>query len=185
MKSPFRGILIGLPISLAIWACGFYAARAGLDVPPAAPDTAAIAAQAAAQVQQSMPGAATSAPPGTATDSIIGTSPLFARADHTHATSVQRVRMTVSPAGQPVRWTFVKPYDAGVVPVVTCTAQNVSGATRPFVVNTVGDPTATYADLIVFQAAQPTVALLNISLTLFGTAPTGTIVNCQAAKPTQ
>lgn len=93
--------------------------------------------------------------------------------------------MQISPAGQPVRWTFAKPYDAGVVPVVVCTAENVSGATRPFVVNTISAPTNVYADIIVFQAAQPTVSLLGASVTLFGSASTGTLVNCQAAKPTQ
>lgn len=179
MGTPFRGLVIGTPIALAIWAAGFYAARAGLDVPPAVPEMSGFIAK------SDMPGAATAAPPATDVGGTAGTSMSYARADHTHATSVQRVRMTVSPAGQPVRWTFIKPYDASVVPVVTCTAQNVSGATRPFVVNTVGDPTATYADLVVFQATAPNLSLGNLSLTLFGSAPSGTTVNCQAAKPTQ
>lgn len=176
-----RGILIGLPLSAALWlgALGVIRAFAGLDVPPAMPDMSGFIAK------SDMPGAASVAPPATDIGGAAGTSMNYARADHTHATSVQRMRMTVSPAGQPVRWTFVRPYDPGVVPVVTCTAQNVSGATRPFVVNTVGDPAPTYADLVVFQAAQPTIALLGISLTLFSAAPSGTIVNCQAAKPTQ
>ncbi|GAB6842373.1 hypothetical protein HNR00_003581 [Methylorubrum rhodinum] len=132
-----------------------------------------------------MPAPATSAPPATGTDSVEGSSVRYARADHTHATSVQRARMTVAPAGQPVRWTFAKPYEAGITPVVTCTAQNVASATRPYVVNTVGDPTATYADLVVYQATAPNLSIGNLSLTLFGPAPSGTTVNCQAAKPTQ
>jgi hypothetical protein len=155
-------------------------------VTPPAPDLSAYAtAQSVTAIQSQMPAAGSTAPPPTATDSITGTSPAYARADHTHATSVQRATMTISPAGQPVRWTFAKPYDAGVAPVVTCTAQNAAGATRPFVVNLVGDATNTYVDLIVFQAAQPTISLLGASVTLFGSASSGTKVGCQAAKPTQ
>jgi hypothetical protein len=148
-------------------------------------DMSSVVAAAVAAATAVVPQPATTTPPATAIDSILGASPLYARADHTHATSVQRTRMQISPAGQPVRWTFAKPYDAGVVPVVVCTAENVSGATRPFVVNTISAPTNVYADIIVFQAAQPTVSLLGASVTLFGSASTGTLVNCQAAKPTQ
>ncbi len=81
MGSPIRGILIGVPVSLALWGCGFYAARAGLDVPPAPPpDMAAIAAQAAAQVQQMVPAPSMQTPPPAALDSVQGTGTTYARA---------------------------------------------------------------------------------------------------------
>ena len=163
----------------ALLALVVFPALAGLDVPPAAVDTSTFAAK------TDLPVAGTNLPPATAIDSATGTGVAYARADHTHATSVQRMRFQVSPSGQPVRWTFGKPYDAGIVPVVVCTAENTQTATRPFVVNTVSVPTNTYVDLIVFQAAQPTVSLLGASVTLFGAASNGTLVNCQAAKPTQ
>ena len=150
-----------------------------VDTPPAIVQIVQDAIQAA------MPKAATVTPPPTDVGGAQGSSEAYARADHTHATSVQRRRWSISVAGQPNEWIFSKPYDAGVVPVVTCTAENVSGATRPFVVNTVGTPTNLSVKVAVFQAAQPTVSIIGINLTLFGNAAVGTTVNCQAAKPTQ
>lgn len=159
-------------------------AVAGLDVPPAPLDVSGFAQK------SDLPSPGTVAPPGVAVDGALGSGQQYALANHTHATSVQRARMSVSPAGQPVRWTFAKPYDAGVVPVVVCTAQSTAGATLPYVVNTVGDPTNTYADLIVFRAQTQTlggtlVSIAGTTVNLFATAPSGTTVNCQAARATQ
>jgi hypothetical protein len=167
------GLCVGLLASAAL-------AQGVIVYPPTPPDLSGYAAK------TDMPQPATVPPPGVQVDGATGsTTAQYALANHTHATSVQRTRMTISPAGQPVRWTFAKPYDAGVVPVVVCTAENVAGATRPFVVNTVGAPTNAYTDLIVFQASVPNLSIGNLSLTLFGSAASGTLVNCQAAKPTQ
>lgn len=160
-------------------------AYAGYAAGPMAPGQYATPDQVQNAIQAAQPQPSAVSPPPTGNDSATGSATAYARADHTHATSVQRTAMTVSPTGQPVRWTFVKPYDTGIVPVVVCTAQNTASATRPFVVNVVGDPTNTYADIIVFQAAQPTISLLGASVTLFAQAGSGTKVNCQAAKPTQ
>lgn len=137
-----------------------------------------------------LPAPATVTPPGTAVNSALGSAVQYARADHTHATSVQRARMAITPVGQPVRWTFAKPYDPGTVPVVTCTAQNTPGAALPFVVNTSGDPTATYADIVIYRnttqvLATTLTALPGTTISVFAAAPVGTVVNCQAAKATQ
>ena len=159
-----------------------------VDSPPAivspAPDLSGYAKKG------DLPGAATAAPPATDVGGAAGASPLYARADHTHATSVQRARLTISAAGIAARWTFAKPYDAGTVPVVTCTAQNAAGAGLPFVVNTQGNPTNTYADIIVFRTQTQTLggtllAISGVTISLFAPAPAGTIANCQAAKATQ
>lgn len=176
-----------LPVTFCLVGCP---ALAGLDVPPAAPDMAVIIARVEAMVRQEVPSAATIAPPGTATDSTTGTSPAYARADHTHATSVQRARFQVATAGTPMEWIFAKPYDEGVVPVVTCTAQAAANPTQPFVVNTVDAPTNTKASIIVFRAQTQTLtgtllSLGPVAINLFAPAPAGTVVNCQAAKPTQ
>lgn len=161
-------------------------ALAGLDVPPAPTAPAASPDLSNYARKTDLPTAADTMPPATDVGGATGAASKYARADHTHATSVQRRRWSITVAGQPNEWVFAKPYDPGVVPVVTCTAENVSGATRPFVVNTIGAPTATSVKVAVFQATEPTIGLGQaLKLTLFGNAGAGTTVNCQAAKPTQ
>jgi hypothetical protein len=164
---------------LAGWCMAAWGQASSLFAPLTTADAAAV-----------MPAPATSAPPPTGTDSVEGSSVRYARADHTHATSVQRARLQVPTAGTAMEWTFAKPYDAGVVPVVTCTAQAGTNPTQPFVVNTVEAPTATKATIIVFRAQTQTLggtllAIAGVTINLFAPAPTGTWVNCQAAKPTQ
>ena len=152
-----------------------------VDTPPAVIQVVRDAVAAA------MPKPATSMPPGVGVDGATGTDTTqYALANHTHATSVQRFRMSLSATGTAARWTFAKPYDPGVVPVVNCTPQITSGGAPAAVANIVGSPTNTYVDVAVFNA-QPTVGVLGISVTVtpFAFAPKDTVVNCQAGKPTQ
>ncbi len=147
-----------------------------------------------AAMRLSVPQPATASPPGVAADGVIGASSTqYARADHTHATSVQRANLIIAAAGQPVRWTFAKPYDTGAVPVVVCTARIASGSALPFTVNTVGAPTATYVDLVAYRVQSQVITLsaltaaatAGLSINPFSAAPSGTAVDCVAGKPTQ
>ncbi|MGE7415451.1 hypothetical protein [Methylobacterium tarhaniae] len=174
-------------------AFGAVAARAGLDVPPA-PAPAPVPDMSAFARKSDIPTAGDAVPPGVSVDGAPGSSSTqYARADHTHQTSVQRAMMTLATTGQVARWTFAKPYDAGVVPIVVCTARIASGSALPFTVNTVGAPTSTYVDLVVYRvqsqvitlSALTTAALAGISVNPTAAAPVGTTVDCVAGKPTQ
>lgn len=185
MKS--RHLALGLAgvVSGTLVALGVVAARAGLDV---APDMSGYARK------SDLPTAGDTMPPGVSVDGAPGSSSTqYARADHTHQTSVQRAMMTLTTAGQATRWTFAKPYDAGVIPVVVCTARVATANTLPFTVNTVGSPTSTYVDVIVNRVQSQVITLsaltaaatAGLSLNPFSAAPAGTTVDCVAGKPTQ
>jgi hypothetical protein len=135
-----------------------------------------------------IPSPASAAPPGIGVSSALGTtSTQFARADHTHASSVQRKRVTTTSGGT-FTWTFSPAYDAGVVPVVTYGVENTTSATQPFVVNIMGTPTNTSVTFKVFQAQASTLggtltAILGAVVAPFTTATTVSL-HCWAAAPT-
>jgi hypothetical protein len=175
-------------IAIAIFAAWAGAASAGgvsAPSPPAALDLSGYARKV------DVPVPASSVPPGVAVDGAMGTDVTqYALANHTHATSVQRVRLSVAQSGATIRWTFAKSYDPGTIPIVTCTAQNSLGATQPYVVNLIGSATNTYVDVAAWRAQTQTlggtlVAIAGVTINLFASAPAGIVVNCQAAKPTQ
>lgn len=151
---------------------------------------AAEALRTATAIAAAQPQPATAMPPGVGVGGAVGTSTRYALENHTHATSVQRAKLVVATAGTAVRWTFPKPYADGVVPVCTATAEIAAGATQPVVVNVVGTPTNAYVDFIVFRAQTQTLgatllAVAGTVINAFGSAPTGVVLDCQAALPTQ
>lgn len=111
-------------------------ASARLDAVPAPVDTAAIAATAAATVQQALPQPSSSMPPATNLDGVQGTSTQYARADHTHAVRVQRVARTTASDGT-LTWVFARPIvvPAGDVPPL---AYMVEDTGSPVVVQVTG-----------------------------------------------
>lgn len=189
MGSPFRGLVIGTPIALALWGFGFYAARAGLDVPPAMPDLSGYAAK------TDMPAPASATPPATALDGQPGTAVAYARADHTHAARVQRTVVTTAADGT-YTWTFARPIvvTAGKTPPISYMVED-NGS--PVVVQVTGRTmtsdgtndthTAVTVKAQRSRALPATLISLGalISFDIFGIPASGTKVNLWAADPTQ
>ena len=151
-------------------------------------DLAAAMAANLAAMQASIPSVpvpASTAPPGVGVSGAPGSQASYARADHTHASSVQRARIPVTAAQ--VTWNYTNPYS--VVPIVTCTVENPANATQPYVAVLVGTPTLTSATFAVYKA-QPTTlgatltALLGAIINPFASVPSGVNLNCWAALPT-
>lgn len=134
-----------------------------------------------------IPAPATTAPPGIGVTGAVGpTSGAFARADHTHASSVQRKRLTTTDTTGMITWTYTTPY--AVPPIVTATVENATNATQPLILTLVGQPTTTQAVFKLQQAQQnsQTVSLglsLNLPFAAAG-APIGTAIHVWAALPT-
>jgi hypothetical protein len=97
----------------------------------AAGDLAATAHANIATVVETVPLPADAQPPSVEQTSRMGAATRrFARADHTHASSVQaqRVELTFDAAGL-AYWTFPTAYPTGTVPVIEVTAETPAGAT--------------------------------------------------------
>lgn len=170
-------------------------AGTNMTLMPAA-EVSAIAAAAAQQaVADAVPKPATATPPATALDGIKGTSPEYARADHTHAARVQRTVLTTAADGT-ATWTFSRPIAvaSGKLPPV---AYMVEDTGSPVVVQVVGrvmtsDGTTDTHTAVSIKAQRsqflPGVllslsALLNFNV--FGGPVSGVRVNIWAADPTQ
>ena len=131
--------------------------------------------------------AATAAPPGVGKDNKEGQAAQYARADHTHATSVQRRIITIQSGGT-ATWEFTKAY--AVPPVVTYGIENVTGAPLPYVVNIVSAPSATSVTFQAYKAKTTTLgsslaALLGAIVSPFEPAPANLKLHCWAALPTE
>lgn len=128
-----------------------------------------------------------------ATTGIVGTSGAAARADHTHASSVQRQRVTITlngSTGQGV-WTFPAAYAAGIVPVVETTVETPSGANYVLDAKIVaGSVSNTGCTVQVNKFNQsitlPSLAtqLLGLTIGLFSAQTGSAVVHCWAAVPT-
>lgn len=189
MGSPFRGLVIGTPIALALWAAGFYAARAGLDVAPAMPDMSGYASKA------DMPAPSGATPPATALDGQPGTAVTYARADHTHAARVQRTVVTTAADGT-YTWVFARPIvvPTGKAPPISyMVEENGSPAVVQVTGRTMTSDGVSDTHTSVTVKAQRSRALpatllsltALISFDVFGIPASGTKVNLWAADPTQ
>ena len=141
-----------------------------------------------AKLQALIPPAAKTPPPGINVAGAVGeTSSSFARADHTHASSVQRERIQVL-SGNTITWTYPKPYNTP--PNITYGVENTSGAALPYIANIVGQPGLNSVTLQVFKAQTTTLggaltALLGLVISPFTTnSVTGIYVHVMAALPT-
>jgi hypothetical protein len=131
-------------------------------------------------------------PPGvTPVTGAVGSSTDFARADHTHKTSVQKSRITVSTAGTStgsvVTWVYPSPFPAGTIPICTCTPVSTGSASQAYIANVVqGSETNSQCQFIVFRTQTQTIVggLANVVMNLLVPAPAGVVLNCQAALPT-
>jgi hypothetical protein len=150
-----------------------------------------------ALLTQGVPQPATAMPPATALDSGKGTSPRYAREDHTHAARVQRTVMTTAADGT-VTWVFARPIvcAAGKVPPITYMVEDtgtpvvVQIISRAFTNDPVaGTDTHTAVSIKAQRSRTLPATLLSlaalINFDLFGAAAGATKVNLFAADPTQ
>lgn len=139
------------------------------------------------------PGSAT--PPATALDGSKGTSPDYARADHTHAARVQRTVLTTATDGT-ATWTYARPIVVpfGKIPPVTYMVEDtgtpvvVQITTRAFTTDGTTD-THTAVSIKAQRSRVLPATLISlaslISFDVFGMLAGGTKVNLFAADPTQ
>lgn len=144
------------------------------------------AAAVEAMVAGQMPQPATAAPPPVQQDSAKGGAPRYALEDHTHESRLQarRLQLTFDANGE-ATYTFTKPYDAGVVPIVQVTAENVRGAAFRYDA-TVRQGSTTNITATIMLTKTPrtlTVSLLGAVLNVF-TSPADTVwINIMSRAP--
>lgn len=147
-----------------------------------------------AAMQASIPTAAQAMPPGVGVGGAKGSqTTAYALADHTHASSVQRQRVTVALAGSSGRfaWTFPASYPVGSIPVVGATVETPDAASYTYDAKVLaGSVTNTGCVIVVNKLNQAVTlpglatALLGFVVNVFGPA-TGTVtVHVSAAKDT-
>lgn len=133
-----------------------------------------------------IPQPATSAPPPVQVDSAQGSMPRFAREDHTHESRLQARRIQVTPdANGRYVYTFPKPYDTNVKPVVNATAETPTGVTYRNDVSLLENSTSnTQVTLVITRLAQnQTIGVLGAVLTLFQPVTTPVWVNIMSRAP--
>lgn len=165
-------------------------ALAAMDSPPSPmPDMSGYA------TKSQMPQASSATPPAAALDGAQGSSPLYARADHTHAARVQRTVLTTAGDGT-AKWTFARPIAvaAGKLPAI---AYMVEDTGTPVVVQVVGremtgdGSTDTHTSVSIkaqrSRALPATILALSslVAFDVFGGPVSGVKVNLWAADPTQ
>lgn len=144
-----------------------------------------------------IPQPAATTPPATSLDSSKGSSPDYARADHTHAARVQRTVMTTAADGT-VTWTFARPIVCapGKLPPIS---NMVEDSGSPVVVQitgraftsdaTAGTDTHTAVTIKAQRSQFLPSTLVSLSVLLnfnvFGASASGVKVNLWAADPTQ
>lgn len=148
-------------------------------------------ASALAAVAATVPAPADSAPPPVQIDSLKGSATRFAREDHTHESRLQARRMQVTPNAQGrYVYTFPKAYPAGVVPIVSATAETPAAATYRNDVSILEGATTNTQTTIIITRTQQTqtlagtlTALLGSVLTLFVPVTTAVYINVMSRAP--
>lgn len=130
----------------------------------------------------SIPQPATAAPPSVADSSVLGTSSLYALANHTHASKVRKIRMQTAADGS-LTWTFSPPFAAGVTPIVLAVAEAASGVTDVINAQVVDTPTNTGCKLLVNRTQRSAVALLGLTILSVPSSPGVTWVHAVALEP--
>lgn len=110
-------------------------------------------------VSGEIPQPATAMPPGVADSGAKGSSPLYALADHTHASKARKQTVTMGSPATTYTWTYPTAFATGVVPVVNAIVQVPTGNTDLFNVQVMGSPTNTQC---VFQINRVSSGLLSL-----------------------
>ncbi len=129
-----------------------------------------------------IPQPATSAPPAVADTSAQGTSPLYALANHTHASKARKARMPCAADGS-LSWAFDPPFAAGVVPRVVAIAETAVGVTDVINVQVEGTPSNTSASLRVTRTQRSAVSLLGLTILSIPASVGATWVHAVALEP--
>jgi len=145
----------------------------------------------AAQLQAAVPQPATTAPPAVADASAAGVAAPYARADHTHLSSVQGQRVAFNFVNGVATWVFPIPYAAGIVPVVETTVETPEGAAYEYdakiiagsVTNTQCKVSLSRREISTTLPALAT-ALLGLVIPMFTRPTVSAVVHCWARKPT-
>lgn len=133
-----------------------------------------------------IPQPASAAPPPVQVDSSKGSAPRYALEDHTHQSRLQARRIQVTPdANGRYVYGFPLPYDSGVVPILSVTAETPTGVTyRNDASILQGSTTNTQTTIIITRLAQSqTVSVLGAVLTLFQPVTTAVWVNIMSRAP--
>jgi hypothetical protein len=133
-------------------------------------------------------------PPGvTPVKGSVGQSNDFARADHTHKTSVQKERVvySVPNATAVVTWVYPSPFpDGSKLPVCQATAECAADSTAGYFANVItGSVTLTQCQIKIWRVSGQAPGLTVASLVsavggMFGLAPAGVALNLNASLPT-
>ena len=147
-----------------------------------------------AAIQSMIPTAASAMPPGIGVSGAKGAEDKsFARADHTHASSVQRQRVTITLLGSTGKgvWTFPTPYAAGVIPVVETTVETPDSAAYAYDAKILAGSVNNAQCTVVVNKFNSSVtlpsvvtSLLGLVIGLFAPATGQVTVHCWAALPT-
>lgn len=144
-------------------------------------DLAATAAANLALMQAQLPVPASVAPPSIKETSAAGTNTAYARADHTHKSSVQRQRVSVPLTGSTGKGTvtFGQAYDAGVTPIVVTEAQTPDQTSYVYLSSVVSKTNTGFTVMVRKINASVTLpgiatSLLGFVVNIFGLA-TGTV----------
>lgn len=159
------------------------ASKADVSALAAKADASALASKADVSA---IPQPATAAPPAVQVDSAKGDAPRYALENHTHESRLQARRIQVTPdANGRFVYTFPKPYDAGVMPIVEVTAETPTGVTyRNDASILQSSVTNTQVTIIITRLPQSqTVSVLGAVLTLFQPVTTAVWVNIMSRAP--
>lgn len=133
-------------------------------------------------LENSMPTAASSAPPAVGDAGALGSAAAFARGDHTHASKVRKQRVTgVNTATYP--WTYPSPFSNGVVPIVQAVAEDPANSTvDSYNIQVVGAPTATQAVIRIVRQTSGLFGLL-LGAIGFNSTPGNVTLHLLALEP--
>lgn len=125
---------------------------------------------------------AISAPPAVGDASVQGSIARYAMENHTHASKVRKDRVQ-SAADGTVTWAYSTPFDAGVVPRISCVAEVASGVTDVVNVQVIDTPTNTECKLRVTRTNRSTVALLGLTILSIPASVGATWIHAIAIEP--
>lgn len=111
-------------------------------------------------IMANLPTPASTAPPGVADSSVVGSDTSYARGFHTHASKVRKQRVTGVNAAT-YAWTYPSPFTAGVVPIVQGVVEDPANSTSDsYNVQVVGAPTATQVTMRIIRQTSGLFGLL-------------------------
>lgn len=115
------------------------------------------------QTAPAVPLPANTAPPSVQDLSSLGSSQLYALADHTHASKLRRDRLQCNADGT-LTWTYPTPFANGVIPRCAGCAEVAAGITDVVNVQVVDTPTNTQCKFLVNRTNKSVVSLIGLTV---------------------